>query len=110
MKSSTPGRPPWPSDLKNLAKGQKARPWRSQNIVATKRAHATRAYIEVRRAAGDAPRPLVELDGEDFDPPPRCAREREQRRDVLTLALHTARSAAERQRILDELRQLREGA
>lgn len=109
MQSSTPGRPPWPTDLVNLKKGQKTTPWRSQNIVATKRAHATRAYIETRRAAGEAPRPLVELDREDFDPPPRCAQDREQRRDTLTLALQTARSAAERARILDELRQLRDG-
>jgi hypothetical protein len=62
MQSSTPGRPPWPSDLQNLKKGQKATPWRKWNLVGTRNAARCAQYIAERRAAGDAPRPLPELD------------------------------------------------
>jgi hypothetical protein len=60
--SSTPGRPPTRSDLANLAKGQRTTPWRKWDLVGTKRSAKTARYIAERRAAGDAPRPLPELD------------------------------------------------
>jgi hypothetical protein len=60
--SSTPGRPPTRSDLRNLVKGQKATPWRRWDLVGTRKSARTAKYIAERRAAGDAPRPLTDLD------------------------------------------------
>ncbi len=60
--SSKPGRPATASDLVNLVKGQRTTPWRKWDLVGTRKSAKTARYIAERRAAGDAPRPLTELD------------------------------------------------
>ena len=52
-----------PSDLVNLKKGQRTTPWRRWNLVGTRNAARCAEYIAERRAEGDQPRPLTELDG-----------------------------------------------
>ena len=46
----------------NIRKAIAATPWRRWNLVGTKRSAETAEYIAQRRAAGDKPRPLTELD------------------------------------------------